>query len=297
MMTKPTKVTKMTKMTRFKYVVKLLNLMQPGVTPMIKERVIEGWFKGLKRDNIANKQGIATGTVTNIIREWVADFELGDVADAMRYFAVTFRNLKLTIPQCVLGARNVSMMKNLGIEENDFEEFISGTYKFLKELGVDPKKMADCIKQMEDLNATMPIAQIPQYISELEAEKNRISEDIDKLKTDELKLKTNIYKSLDRGGEYQQFIDLKLELKKYGLDMSHLSSFTKMIKQAHELGYDAHLIGSKIAYLDNLYKEENELEESVRDLKREKELLEHKRNPSQSAAKYLDSIGYPISET
>ena len=63
--------------------------MHPGVTPVIKERVIEDWFRGLKRDDIASKHGIGTGTVTRIIREWVADFEDKEIVDAMRYFAVT----------------------------------------------------------------------------------------------------------------------------------------------------------------------------------------------------------------
>jgi hypothetical protein len=268
--------------------------MQPGVTPMIKERVIESWFRGLKRDNIANEQGIATGTVTNIIREWVADFKIGDIADAMRYFAVTFRKLKLTIPQCVLGARNVSMMNNLGIEENDFEEFISGTYKFLKELGLDPKKMASFIKQMEDLNATMPIAQIPNYISELDAEKNRISEDIEKLKTKELDLKVRVRileeKSVDLGDEYQQFADLKLQFKKYGIDTNDLASFAKMIKEADELGYDVRLIASKLAYSDKLEKKVTDLGLSILELEGKKEALEHKK-------KYLRTHGYSTSET
>ena len=255
--------------------------MHPGVTPIIKERVIEDWFQGLTRDYIANKQGIGTGTVTRIIREWVAGFEdkgMAGIVDSLRYFAVTFRKLKLTIPDCVLGARNVAMMNNLGIERNDFEQFISETHKFLKELGVDPKKMANCIKQVEDLTKTMTIAQIPLYISELAEKKKQLSKDIEKLEVEELDTKVKVQllnkKAKDLGEEYQQFAEIKLELKKYGLEIADLESFAQTIKQAHELGFDAHLIGSKLRYWDELEKKEQDLEEHNLQLEWTKERLE-----------------------
>ncbi len=252
--------------------------MRPGVTPIIKQAVIEDWFRGLKRDDIAHKHGIGTGTVTRIIRDWVADFEVGDIADAMRYFAVAFHELKLTIPQCALGARNVIMMNHLGIRENDFDKFISETYEFLKELGMDPKKMAHFIKQMEDLSAAMPIPQIPQHISELESKKKQLSEEIDKLEIDELDLKANVAirkkEAKDLGDEFQQFARSKSELKKYGLEISNVASFAETVKEAHKLGYDGHLIGSKLRYWDDLKKKEMNVLESINKLVRKKEALE-----------------------
>lgn len=278
--------------------------MHPGVTPIIKERVIEDWFQGLTRDYIANKHGIGTGTVTRIIREWVAGFEdkgMAGIVDSLRYFAVTFRKLKLTIPDCVLGARNVAMMNNLGIERNDFEQFISETYKFLRELGVDPKKTANCIKQMEDLTRTMTIAQIPQYISELAEKKKQLSKDIERLEVDELDTKVKVQllnkKAKDLGEEYQQFAEIKLELKKYGLEIGDLESFAQTVKQAHELGFDAHLIGSNLAQWDELKKEKTDLALDVLKLKGDKENLEHKKDPYRAMSNYLESVDYSTSET
>lgn len=188
--------------------------MQPRVSEFIKQAVIEDWFRGLKRDYIAEKQGIGTGTVTNIIRDWVADLVDGDIADAMRYFAVAFRKLKLTIPQCALGARSGIMMKNLGIEENDFDAFISGTYKFLKQLAVDPKKMAYCIKQMEDLASTMPVKQIPQYISELDAKKKQLLQEIEELDLTKLDTQVKMLTALDKANVTQRDLEEYCELRK-----------------------------------------------------------------------------------
>lgn len=230
--------------------------MQPRITAIIKQSVIEDWFRGLKRDDIAKKQWIGTGTVTGIIRDWEADLEDGDIADAMRYLAVAFRKLKLTISQCALGARTGIMMNNLGIQKNDFDEFISETYKFLKELGIDPKQLADYTKQMQDLAATMPIAEIPQYISELDAKKKQKLEEIEKLEIAELGLRVNvnILKENEKnlGEEFRQFAGIKSELKKKWLEIDDLESFATTVKEADELRFDVHLIGSKLRYWDEL---------------------------------------------
>jgi hypothetical protein len=47
------------------------------------------------------------------------------------------------------------------------------------------------------------------------------------------------------------------------------------VKQARELGFDAHLIGSKLQYWDKLEKEEQDLEQKILELERNKEILEH----------------------
>lgn len=249
--------------------------MQPGVTPFIKQRVIEDWFQGLQRDN---KHGIGTGTVTNIIRNWVADLNDEDIAGAMRYLAVAFRKLKLTIPQCALGARACNMMNNLGIEENDFEDFISETYKSLKELEMDPKKMAYFIKQMQELAGTMQVAQIPRHISELDSKKQLLQE-IEDLEAEELdmKVKVDILKGKEKhmGSDFQQFADIKLELGKYDLKFDDLELFMQTVKEAKELGYHAHLIGSKLRYWDELQKKELERELNILKLEHKEVTLDH----------------------
>jgi hypothetical protein len=105
------------------------------------------------------------------------------------------------------------LMKNLGIEENDFDEFISGTYKFLKQLAVDPKKMAYCIKQMEDLASTMPIKQIPQYISELDAKKKQLVQEIEELDLANLKTQAKMLTALDKANVTQRDLEKYCELR------------------------------------------------------------------------------------
>lgn len=113
----------------------------------------------------------------------------------------------------------------------------------------------------------MPIARIPQYISELEENKKQLSEDTEKLKVDELDMKARVYvlnkKTEGQGEEFQQFAGIKSELKKYGLEFNDLESFVETVRKAEELGYDVHLIGSKLVYWDELNKNETDLEEKI----------------------------------
>ena len=93
--------------------------MQPRVTQTSKALVIEDWLRGLSRDRIADKQGLSTGTVTNIIREWSAGLEEA-VADELREFALALRKLRITAPRSAVGARVAYMMSKIGLDEDAF---------------------------------------------------------------------------------------------------------------------------------------------------------------------------------
>jgi hypothetical protein len=77
---------------------------------------------------------------------------------------------------------------------------------------VDPKKLSDSIKQMQNLTTIMPIVHIPQYISKLDASKELKLEEIEKFEIVELDMKVKVD---ILGEDFQQFVGLKSELKKY----------------------------------------------------------------------------------
>lgn len=66
----------------------------------------------------------------------------------------------------------------------------------------------------------------------------------------------------------------KLELEKFGLKLNDLESFAQTVRKAKELGYDAQLIGSKLAYWDELQKKQTDLEFSILELEGKKANLE-----------------------
>ena len=57
----------------------------------LKEGIIKDWLRGKNRDTIAHENGLSTGTVSNIVKEWKE--EIGSLSpDQLREFAVTLRN-------------------------------------------------------------------------------------------------------------------------------------------------------------------------------------------------------------
>ena len=96
---------------------------QPGGTHAVKATVTQDWVRGLRRDPIAAKHGLSAGTVTNIIREW--DLGLGKASAAeVRELGVALNKLGITAQRSAEGARVVSMMARLGIQESNFYSFM-----------------------------------------------------------------------------------------------------------------------------------------------------------------------------
>ena len=134
--------------------------MQPRVTQTSKSLVIEDWLRGLGRDPIADKQGLSTGTVTNIIREWSAGLEEA-VADELREFALALRKLRITAPRSAVGARVAYMMSKIGLDEDNFYSFMSETYDKCIKLGLQPERLSHDLNLLTDLSESVPWDEYP----------------------------------------------------------------------------------------------------------------------------------------
>jgi|SRR5689334_22141849 hypothetical protein len=65
----------------------------------LKEGIIKDWLRGKNRDTIAYENGLSTGTVSNIVKEWKE--EIGSLSpDQLREFVVTLRNVGISPLQC-----------------------------------------------------------------------------------------------------------------------------------------------------------------------------------------------------
>jgi len=191
--------------------------MQPRISPAVKSAVIEAWLKGMGRDAIADTEGIGGGTATNIIREWRGGLD-GAVADELREFAVGLRKLKISAPRCALGARVASMMGSLGMNENDFQTFMSETYDRCLEVGLKPERVAYYLKQVLDLCDSMPLEQIPDHIEQQIARKQQLEEEIQTLQARELESRKRVdiaMKEVDVSlKDLNEFSEFKTEVNK-----------------------------------------------------------------------------------
>jgi hypothetical protein len=89
--------------------------------------VIKQYLQSKSRDDIARDCGLGAGTVSNIISGWKADLDQYIVED-LREIGVKLKKSAINPAQCVRGSKIVSMLERLGVDEDNFENFISSIY-------------------------------------------------------------------------------------------------------------------------------------------------------------------------
>jgi hypothetical protein len=79
--------------------------------------------------------------------------------------AVTLRKIGITYRQCAIGSRVAMIMTRLGVEENNFESFMSDVYHRCNDLGLTPQLIVPTFQISLNFRS-VPFSQIPNYISQ-----------------------------------------------------------------------------------------------------------------------------------
>jgi len=93
----------------------------------VRALVIRDWLSGKPRDTIAHDNVVSFGAVSNIVNEWRHALDVSD-GDALRELGIMFRKLGITAPQCAIGFRLANILKDLGVDEENFGNFVSQVY-------------------------------------------------------------------------------------------------------------------------------------------------------------------------
>jgi hypothetical protein len=126
--------------------------------------VIQEWLQGRPRNDIAVENGISSGAVPNIIKEYRQ--HLGSAAEELRQFAVTMTKVGITAAQCALGFRIATVMLRLGVEEDSFEWFILDVYNRCKDIGLSSQNIAIHLTDLLEFSKTVSLSKIPDYVKE-----------------------------------------------------------------------------------------------------------------------------------
>jgi DNA-binding transcriptional MerR regulator len=157
-----------------------------------------------------------------------------------------FRKLGITAPQCAIGFRLANVLKDLGVDEENFGNFVSQVYNQCTHTGLKPEYFANNIKQILDLSGSIPLSEIPHYIQEKTNERRKLEEDIRKLRMDESDARVTLIEALDEKkvslAELDQFYPLKVELDKLGIPVEDLRRTTEIIQGAQKSGYSVKTI-------------------------------------------------------
>jgi hypothetical protein len=228
----------------------------------IKSAVIQQWLQGSARDSIAVDTGLSTGAVTNIINQWRRGLSY-PLADDLRELAVTFKKIGITATQCALGFRLATIMIKLGVNEQEFEYFISQIYNDSKNLDLQPDKIAYYLDGLLKFSKDIPLSQIPDYIKQKTDEKSKLEKDIEELQEKIKQLKEErlaaegLYNaSLENGSRTTSILawysNLKTELDRYKIPLEDVSLFVKSVSRLAQYGYDTDKIMAESSELDFL---------------------------------------------
>jgi hypothetical protein len=244
------------------------NKMPAKLPESVRLSVIQQWLAGYQRDKIAFDNGISAGAVTNIVDGW--RMSLGSyAADELRDLAVTLKKIGTSPAQCAVGFRVATMLRRFGVQEDKFESFVSYIHnRCCNELGLNPERIGFYIANLAELSHTVPISQIPNYISQKVEEKKRIEEQIQEMegKMKELQTKKSELERLNTSAlenyritqkKLRWYSDIKEELeKKYGIPAYDISKLGAIVNDVRNLfGYDVQKVVHALSNLQSLKNE------------------------------------------
>jgi len=145
----------------------------------IKSGVIRYWLKGYSRQEIALKFNISTGAVSNIVNGWCNN--LGSlIADDLRELSLSLKKAQISPLECATGLRIEKMMQKFGINQEQFEYFMTEIYTKCQILEIAPEQIGEYLSETINLSKIVFPSQIPNYINTKKTEIEQLEKQIEK---------------------------------------------------------------------------------------------------------------------
>ena len=239
------------------------------LSPDIRSGVVRYWLNGYSRDEIASKFIISTGAVTNIVNEWRNN--IGRlVADDLRELSLSLKKAQISPLECATGLRIGKMMQKFGINEKQFEYFMTEIYTKCQILEIAPEQIGVYLSETINLSKIVFPSQIPNYINTKKTEIEQLEKQIEKrheiiselnnkisnLEEKQKALIEHTNTSLDAISWYK---DIKKELTNMGIPFEEISAFIECLRQIKNERYDVNKLVTKFSqleYFDNIIEEQ-----------------------------------------
>ena len=230
------------------------------LSPDIRSGVVRYWLNGYSRDEIASKFIISTGAVTNIVNEWRNN--IGRlVADDLRELSLSLKKAQISPLECATGLRIGKMMQKFGINEKQFEYFMTEIYTKCQILEIAPEQIGVYLSETINLSKIVFPSQIPNYINtkkteieqlekQIEKRHEIISELNNKISNLEEKQKALIEHTNTSLDAIRWYKDIKKELTNMGIPFEEISAFIECLRQIKNEGYDVNKLVTKFSQLE-----------------------------------------------
>lgn len=282
-----------------------------------KSLVIQQWLQGKARNDIAAENGVSSGAVTNIVKEWKHNLGFA-AADELRELALTMKKVGISAAQCALGFRIATTMLNVGVDEDSFESFILDVYNRCKVIGLSPENISFYLQDLIEFSTTvLPLSKIEDYIVEKIDDKRKLEQEIEKLTVQKETLqqeKSDAESIRDMALQEEKmtssglkwYSDLRTELRKYSIPIDDISKFGKIVDNIREYGYDVDKVIKEFSDLEVLRSSRDTIQQIVQTLESKYSNLDQQRstlevfvnmhNQALSTYQHLDAMGFGLKQ-
>jgi chromosome segregation ATPase len=279
----------------------------------VEQEIMRLRLKGSTRDEIAKRLGISAGKVSTVLSDFdriskrdgmnvtARNYDVeGDVGSLVN-LAVQLRKSGVTVAEASGGARIMGKLRNLSVDEEDFEGFITQVYLASKEAVLTPKNVVGSATELFRLREETGL-EYHELIARCGAaseEKTKLEDDIRKLKKEKEDALGEKKATIELLNEY---VKLRDSLKGYGLDVKGLPRLKALLENAEELGYETKAVIEGLSKVESLTEKKRELEKEVKELEEKANSLSRKAEEAQSSIrekeptieviKTLESLGF-----
>ena len=222
----------------------------PATIPQaVKDAVFQIWQSGLFRKAIAAKHHVSEGTVSNIIAEKKKKLQYGsDQLESLRDLSVAMNISGLSTQECVDGHRVAMLMRKMGVDEENFEDFISKLNHIYIKTGLSPallKEQADELYYFHSQNNTLgtgvSIFQVCNNISNLKSVEASLNHEVTGLMSKKTELdKTNLELQAKNSAERAELganMEFKDKLKANGFQNEEILESVDLALLVKRSGY------------------------------------------------------------
>ena len=222
--------------------------MPQAIDDQIRSQVIKEWLSGNTRNEIASKNKIGAGTVSNIINEWKKGLDNSEF-ESIRELTVFSKKEAMILSDMAEHVRLNNYIQKLGANSEQIESFIANIVNL-----EEPEKLIDTANQIAQLSASgsIPLDMMGGYVKQQIEKKQRPEEEIQKAeavlqsKNTDIQTLTN-YKKLEE------------QLNSQRLSMAEPQMLLSVLHTIRQIGYNPHKVVRELARIKSLPKMNKQL--------------------------------------
>jgi hypothetical protein len=152
-------------------------LLSSRIPKQVRQDVLTLWMQGCRRDEIAKKVGIGTGTVSEILKEYRrndSDF------DHVREYVTSVMKTGLTVDQLACATRLNYRLEKLHLSPEQVELFVDNINEFCFLKGIEVEEFIKNVNQVSELSSKslIPLEALSDHIKEKQREASSLGWEI-----------------------------------------------------------------------------------------------------------------------